>query len=159
MQDFREHNTDTKVHFELTLSEENMAIALSEGLVKKFKLTTTISTSNMHLFDSKGIIKKYDTPEQGMTHSACLLFLIISTVAFPVGIVDMGVNICLWDPSHKGPQLEFHLHDNNSSNLIRRPDIGVSLWYLAVLEEFYDIRLELYVKRKVQYITFFNTEV
>jgi hypothetical protein len=68
IQDFREHNTDTKVHFELTLSEENMAIALAEGLVKKFKLTTTISTSNMHLFDSKGIIKKYDTPEQSMTH-------------------------------------------------------------------------------------------
>lgn len=63
-QDFREHNTDTKVHFELQLSEENMAIALSEGLTKKFKLTTTISTSNMHLFDAKGIIKKYDTPEQ-----------------------------------------------------------------------------------------------
>lgn len=64
IKDFREHNTDTKVHFELSLSEENMAIALAEGLVKKFKLTTTISTSNMHLFDNKGIIKKYDTPEQ-----------------------------------------------------------------------------------------------
>ncbi|KAG0580579.1 hypothetical protein KC19_4G184100 [Ceratodon purpureus] len=64
IKDFREHNTDTKVHFELVLSEENMAIALAEGLVKKFKLTTTISTSNMHLFDAKGLIKKYDTPEQ-----------------------------------------------------------------------------------------------
>jgi hypothetical protein len=41
-----------------------MAIALAEGLVKKFKLTTTISTNNMHLFNAKGNIKKYDTPEQ-----------------------------------------------------------------------------------------------
>ncbi|CAK9876172.1 unnamed protein product [Sphagnum jensenii] len=64
IKDFREHNTDTKVHFELLLSEENMAIALAEGLIKKFKLTTTISTSNMHLFDAGGLIKKYDTPEQ-----------------------------------------------------------------------------------------------
>ncbi|CAK9226883.1 unnamed protein product [Sphagnum troendelagicum] len=64
IKDFREHNTDTKVHFELLLSEENMAIALAEGLIKKFKLTTTISTSNMHLFDAGGFIKKYDTPEQ-----------------------------------------------------------------------------------------------
>ena len=64
--DLRMHNTGTKVHFELTLSEENMAMVLAEGLVKKFKLTTTISTSNMHLFDAKGIIKKYHTPEQSM---------------------------------------------------------------------------------------------
>jgi DNA topoisomerase-2 len=66
IKDFREHNTDTKVHFELLLSEENMAIALAEGLIKKFKLTTTISTSNMHLFDAGGFIKKYDTPEQSI---------------------------------------------------------------------------------------------
>lgn len=31
MQDLREHDPDTKVHFEVTLSEENMAIALAEG--------------------------------------------------------------------------------------------------------------------------------
>ncbi len=74
--DFREHNsTDTKVHSELALSEENLAVALAEGLVKKFKLTTTISTSNMRLIDSKGIIKKYDTPEQGMTHVLPLITL------------------------------------------------------------------------------------
>jgi len=101
MQDFREHNTDTKVHFELTLSEENMAIALAEGLVKKFKLTTTISTSNMHLFDAKGIIKKYDTPEQGMTQSLSLFFPIMSTVTIPVAI-DMGIDLCLSNLSHGG---------------------------------------------------------
>lgn len=64
MQDYRDHNDDTSVHFEVTLSEENMMMAKQEGLLKKFKLTTTISTSNMHLFDSRGIIKKYDSPEQ-----------------------------------------------------------------------------------------------
>nr|CAD1831013.1 unnamed protein product [Ananas comosus var. bracteatus] len=64
IKDYREHNDDTTVHFEVTLTEENLNIALQEGPEKKFKLTTTIGTTNMHLFDSNGVIKKYDTPEQ-----------------------------------------------------------------------------------------------
>ncbi|KAH9301945.1 hypothetical protein KI387_013528, partial [Taxus chinensis] len=58
------HSAINRVHFEITLSAEKMKIALDEGLLKKFKLTTTFSTSNMHLFDAKGTIQKYDTPEQ-----------------------------------------------------------------------------------------------
>ncbi|KAF6168380.1 hypothetical protein GIB67_018220 [Kingdonia uniflora] len=64
IKDYREHNDDTTVHFEVIMSEETLLMAKQEGLVKKFKLTTSISTSNMHLFDAKGVIKKYDTPEQ-----------------------------------------------------------------------------------------------
>ncbi|PSS24455.1 DNA topoisomerase [Actinidia chinensis var. chinensis] len=64
IKDYREHNDDTTVHFEVILSEENLIMAKQEGLLKKFKLTTTISTSNMHLFDQNGVIKKYDTPEE-----------------------------------------------------------------------------------------------
>ncbi|CAL5374793.1 unnamed protein product [Camellia sinensis] len=63
-EDYREHNDDTTVHFEVIMSEENLIMAKQEGLLKKFKLTTTINTSNMHLFDPKGVIKKYETPEQ-----------------------------------------------------------------------------------------------
>ncbi|MCL7048730.1 hypothetical protein MKW94_004884 [Papaver nudicaule] len=62
--DYREHNDDTTVHFEVMLSEENMMIAKQEGIYKKFKLSNTISTNNMHLFDQRGAIKKYDNPEQ-----------------------------------------------------------------------------------------------
>ncbi|XP_057870528.2 DNA topoisomerase 2 [Cryptomeria japonica] len=58
------HSTDTRVRFEVALSEEKMTNALQEGLSKKFKLTTVISTSNMHLFDANGAIQKYETPEQ-----------------------------------------------------------------------------------------------
>ncbi|CAL5380329.1 unnamed protein product [Camellia sinensis] len=61
--DYKEHNNDTTVHFEVIMSE-NLIMAKQEGSLKKFKLTTTISTSNMHLFDPKGVIKKYETPEQ-----------------------------------------------------------------------------------------------
>ncbi|XP_028051326.1 uncharacterized protein LOC114255975 [Camellia sinensis] len=64
IKDYREHNDDTTVHFEVIMSDENLIMAKQEGLLKKFKLTTTISTSNMHLFDPKGVIKKYETPEQ-----------------------------------------------------------------------------------------------
>ncbi|KAK3030786.1 hypothetical protein RJ639_035451 [Escallonia herrerae] len=74
IKDYREHNDDTTVHFEVILSEENLMMAKQEGLQKKFKLTTTISTSNMHLFDSKGIIKKYDIPEQS-AYPVVLYFL------------------------------------------------------------------------------------
>ncbi|KAH7306210.1 hypothetical protein KP509_22G002000 [Ceratopteris richardii] len=64
IRDYREHNTDTRVNFEVQLSEENMAISLAEGIPKKFKLTTIISTSNMHLFDAGGHIRKFESPEE-----------------------------------------------------------------------------------------------
>lgn len=66
LQDYKEHNDDTTVHFEVIMSEQNLLMAKQEGLLQKFKLTTKISTSNMHLFDSNGTIKKYETPEQSM---------------------------------------------------------------------------------------------
>ncbi|XP_022982563.1 DNA topoisomerase 2 isoform X2 [Cucurbita maxima] len=58
------HSDDKTVSINVHLTEENMILAMQEGLKKKFKLTTTVSTSNMHLFDANGVIKKYDTPEQ-----------------------------------------------------------------------------------------------
>eukprot|EP00850_Spirogloea_muscicola_P007013 SM000034S12767 [mRNA] locus=s34:580239:590114:+ [translate_table: standard] len=65
---FSQHHFDTTVHFVVELSEANMALALAEGLEKKFKLTSTISTTNMHLFDKDGRITKYDSPEQSEPH-------------------------------------------------------------------------------------------
>ncbi|URE07085.1 hypothetical protein MUK42_20585 [Musa troglodytarum] len=64
IKDYREYNDDKTVHFEVTLTEENLSIARQEGLEKKFKLTTSIGTTNMHLFDPNGVIKKYDNSEQ-----------------------------------------------------------------------------------------------
>ena len=68
IRDYKEYNIDTKVHLEVSFSEENMKISLQEGLLRKFKLTTTISTNNMYLFGSKGINHKYETPEQVLEH-------------------------------------------------------------------------------------------
>ena len=66
MQQADHHSDDKIVSIDVHLTEENMLLAIQEGLKKKFKLTTTVSTSNMHLFDANGVIKKYDTPEQSM---------------------------------------------------------------------------------------------
>lgn len=58
--DFKEHHTDTTVSFTVTLSEAGMAAALSEGLLKKFKLTSTLAESNLVLWDEHGRIRKYE---------------------------------------------------------------------------------------------------
>mmetsp|Transcript_28242 Transcript_28242/g.45711 ORF Transcript_28242/g.45711 Transcript_28242/m.45711 type:complete len:1587 (+) Transcript_28242:75-4835(+) len=67
IKDFKEHHTDTTVHFIVQLTPEGMASAEEVGLIKKFKLATTLSTTNMHLFDPAGKIKKYDSPETVLT--------------------------------------------------------------------------------------------
>ncbi|KAJ3321673.1 DNA topoisomerase 2 [Boothiomyces sp. JEL0866] len=59
IKDYKEYHTDSKVHFVINLSEENMALAEAEGLESKFKVSTTISTSNLVCHDLEGRIKKY----------------------------------------------------------------------------------------------------
>lgn len=59
--DYKEHHTDSRVHFIVTLnSEAEMARAEAEGLEKRFKLSTTIATSNLVCFDMQGRIRKYE---------------------------------------------------------------------------------------------------
>ncbi|XP_059654326.1 DNA topoisomerase 2-like [Cornus florida] len=61
---FRDHNSDTNVDFEVSLTKENLDEARKEGLLKKFDLTYPINLGNMNLFDSEGMLKKYESPEQ-----------------------------------------------------------------------------------------------
>ncbi|KAJ1633395.1 DNA topoisomerase, partial [Pavlovales sp. CCMP2436] len=56
--DFKEHHTDTTVSFTISLSENSMAAALSEGLLKKFKLVGSLAESNLVLWDEHGRMKK-----------------------------------------------------------------------------------------------------
>jgi len=62
IRDYREYHTDTTVRFLVTLSATNMAAAESEGIAKKFKLTSTLTTSNLVCFDALGRLKKYTHP-------------------------------------------------------------------------------------------------
>lgn len=64
IKDYKEYHTDTNVHFIVTLTPEEMARAESEGLEKRFKLTSTLSLSNMVCFDKEGRIKKYTSAEE-----------------------------------------------------------------------------------------------
>lgn len=60
---FREHHTDTKVHFKLALTEDGIQAAQDAGLSTFFKLQSKINTSNMVLFNANGQIQKYNSPE------------------------------------------------------------------------------------------------
>eukprot|EP00944_MAST-04C_sp_MAST-4C-sp1_P008622 g8622.t1 len=61
---FREHHTEEKVSFRITLKRNQLKVLNDEEkLLKLFKLISPIHTSNMHLFDAVGTIKKFNTPE------------------------------------------------------------------------------------------------
>ena len=60
IKDYKEYHTDSKVHFVIHLTEENMKLALKEGLDSRFKMSTTITTSNLVCHDLEGRIKKYN---------------------------------------------------------------------------------------------------
>ena len=66
IKDYDDYNTHKDVHFTVRLEEKHMAIAVSEGLEEKFKLTTSIATSNLVAFDAEGRITKYATVEDIM---------------------------------------------------------------------------------------------
>ncbi|GJY93077.1 DNA topoisomerase 2 [Tanacetum coccineum] len=60
------NDDDTRVHFEITMTKDQMNKARQEEgeLWNKLKLTTTLSTANMYVLDAQSKLKKYDTPEK-----------------------------------------------------------------------------------------------
>ncbi|KAL1952730.1 hypothetical protein VTO42DRAFT_4408 [Malbranchea cinnamomea] len=63
IKDYKDYNTNTKVHFVIQLDDKHAKRVIEEGLEEKFKLSKTITTSNMVAFDAEGRITKYDTAE------------------------------------------------------------------------------------------------
>lgn len=59
--DYREYHTENNVHFEITMTRDQMQEAEKAGLEKTFKVKSSIATSNMVLFDAEGKIAKYNT--------------------------------------------------------------------------------------------------
>ncbi|KAI3983053.1 hypothetical protein MKX01_035334 [Papaver californicum] len=55
IKDFREHNDDTTVHFEVVLSQENLMIAKQEGILKKFSSQTLSALTTCIFSDFYGI--------------------------------------------------------------------------------------------------------
>ena len=64
LQAYTARNDITNVHFEITMTEDQMNSVKEGEYLNKFKLTSTLSTTNMHLLDANDQLKKYDTPEQ-----------------------------------------------------------------------------------------------
>lgn len=63
IKDYKDYNTNSKVHFIIQLDEKYSQKTLDGNLEEKFKLSKMITTSNMVAFDAEGRITKYDTPE------------------------------------------------------------------------------------------------
>lgn len=62
IRDYKEYHTDTTVRFVLHLTDEQMRAAESEGIEKRFKLTTLINLNNLVCFDARGQLRKYAAP-------------------------------------------------------------------------------------------------
>lgn len=62
--DYKEYHTDATVRFVVTMPENNLRKAESEGLHKAMKLQTTFTTTSMVLFDSKGCLRRYESAEE-----------------------------------------------------------------------------------------------
>ncbi|XP_014222609.1 DNA topoisomerase 2 isoform X1 [Trichogramma pretiosum] len=58
--DYKEYNTDTEVHFIVTIPRDKLVELEREGLHKVFKLQTTTSITSMCAFDENQCLKKYD---------------------------------------------------------------------------------------------------
>ena len=72
IQEFTEHHTDTRVHFEISVSEAQMAALEAEGLDKAFRLRSFVSLRNMFFFDPEGRIRKYENELEIMQEHAAL---------------------------------------------------------------------------------------
>ncbi|KAJ8686672.1 hypothetical protein QAD02_022466 [Eretmocerus hayati] len=64
--DFKEYNTDTAVHFVVTMQRDKLVELERDGLHKAFKLQTTTSTTSMCAFDDNQCLKKFDNVSQIM---------------------------------------------------------------------------------------------
>lgn len=62
IRDYKEYHTDTTVRFVINLTDEQMRTAESEGIEKRFKLTSLINLNNLVCFDAQGRLRKYATP-------------------------------------------------------------------------------------------------
>lgn len=61
---YREHHTECRVHFEVTLTDHGRAKIAHDGINATFHLDASINTSNMHFFSPEGKITRYETPMQ-----------------------------------------------------------------------------------------------
>nr|XP_003704530.2 PREDICTED: DNA topoisomerase 2 isoform X2 [Megachile rotundata] len=62
--DYKEYNTDTSVHFIVILNRDKLVELERDGLHKAFKLQTTMTVTSMCAFDENQCLQKYDSALQ-----------------------------------------------------------------------------------------------
>ncbi|XP_043264993.1 DNA topoisomerase 2 isoform X1 [Colletes gigas] len=62
--DYKEYNTDTAVHFVVTLNRDKLVELERDGLHKTFKLQTTMAITSMCAFDANQCLQRYESVTQ-----------------------------------------------------------------------------------------------
>jgi DNA topoisomerase-2 len=63
IKDYKEYHTDTTVKFVISMTDEQMRAAESDGIEKRFKLASTVNINNIVCFDGQGRLRKYSSPD------------------------------------------------------------------------------------------------
>ena len=89
---YKDNNTDTKVHFELTF--EDYYLETTKDLEKTFHLSKKYSITNMHLYSPEGHIKRYNTVEEIMNdYYKVRLQLYLDRKNYMLGILEHMLKI------------------------------------------------------------------
>ena len=141
---YKDNNTDSKVHFELTF--EDGYLDTCKDIDKQFHLYKKYSIANMHLYGPEGHIKRYDTVEEIMrdyftvrlelyqarkTHQLGILEHQLKLISYKVKFILMVVEKKLEVNNKKRTEIEEKLEKHKFPKLGRsKDDPKVSYDYL-----------------------------
>ncbi len=141
---YKDNNTDSKVHFELTF--EDGYLDSCKDIDKQFHLYKKYSIANMHLYGPEGHIKRYDTVEEIMrdyftvrlelyqarkTHQLGILEHQLKLISYKVKFILMVVEKKLEVNNKKRIEIEEKLEKHKFPKLGRsKDDVKVSYDYL-----------------------------
>jgi DNA topoisomerase-2 len=144
---YKDNNTDTKVHFELSFDEDYLNT--TKDIDKTFHLFKKYSITNMHLYGPEGHIKRYDSVEDIMrdyykvrlemyqkrkTHQLAILEHQVKVISNKVKFIMMVVEKKLEINNKKKQEIEEKLESNKFPKLGRsKDDTKLSYDYLLTM--------------------------
>ena len=144
---YKDNNTDTKVHFELSFEEDYLNT--TKDIDKAFHLFKKYSITNMHLYGPEGHIKRYDSVEDIMrdyykvrlemyqkrkTHQLAILEHQLKVISNKVKFILMVVEKKLEINNKKKQEIEEKLESNKFPKLGRsKDDTKLSYDYLLTM--------------------------
>ena len=144
---YKDNNTDTRVHFELTFEDDYLDTA--KDVDKQFHLYKKYSITNMHLYGPEGHIKRYDTVEDIMRdyykvrlemyqkrkeHQLAILEYQLKVISNKVKFILMVVEKKLEINNKKKQEIEEQLEKHKFSKIGRsKDDTKLSYDYLLTM--------------------------